>query len=179
MKCGRVMLRPLEKRDMELLRSLLNDPDIAGSMIDHSFPVSADMQQEWFEKNVPYEKAHRFMIEADGATVGTIVFSKIDTANKSGQVGYKVARAFQGRSYATCALQAMQRYLFDDVGIECIIAYHFKSNISSRRVLEKAGFRYEGIRRKHVYKNGQRQDVVYWSCDRGHTESIREDMQTV
>ena len=61
-----VILRPVETRDMELLRGLLNDPDISSSVIDFGFPVSSAAQDEWFQKVFPYEDAYRFMIEAGG-----------------------------------------------------------------------------------------------------------------
>ncbi len=115
------------------------------------------------------------MIEAQGETIGTILFGRIDPVNKTGLIGYKVSRAYQGKNYATYALRALQRYLLDETDTECIESYHFETNIPSRRVLEKAGFVYEGVRRKYVYKHGERQDVVYWSCSRDHFNAIRED----
>ena len=175
--CGPVTLRPIEKRDMEILRGLLNDPDIARWLIDYAFPVSSDSQDEWFQSRLSKENAFRFMIEAEGKTVGTIVFSRIDPVNKTGEVGYKIARDDQGKNYATCALRAMQQFLFEEKGIECIVAYHFLSNISSRRVLEKAGFSYAGTRRGYIFKNGARQDVVYWVCCRKQYDQLRKDME--
>ena len=110
-----------------------------------------------------------------GETVGTIILSRIDPENKTGEVGYKIARAFQGNNYASSALRAMQKYLFDEKDIECISAYHFVTNIASGRVLEKTGFRYEGTRRKAAYRKGQRIDLVYWSCTREHFNGNRKD----
>ena len=172
---GSVTLRPVEKRDMELLRSLLNDPDISSSVIDIGFPVSSTAQNEWFHNIFPNESACRFMIDAAGETVGTIICSRIDWINKTGEVGYKIAPAFQGNNYASLALYAMLRCLFDEKDIECVSAYHFATNIASMRVLEKAGFRYEGARRKAAYRNGQRVDIVYWSCSREQFNNNRKD----
>ena len=36
----------------------------------------------------------------------------------------------------------------------------FKENIASRRVVEKNGFKLEGVREKSIYKNG----IVYDEC---------------
>lgn len=179
MRYGPIKLRPIEKRDAAMLIEFLNDPSIATMVVDYGFPVSSVAQEEWFQTKFPGELACRFMIEAEDKTVGTIIFSQIDCENKTGEVGYKIAKAFQGKNYAACALYAMQCYLFDVKGIECIVAYHFQNNIGSRRVLEKTGFSYEGTRRKCVYRNGQRLDLLYWSCERKRFESIRKDFVQV
>lgn len=172
---GPVTLRPVEERDLPFLQVLLNDPDIASSVVDYGLPVSSLQQREWFEKKYPLESAWRFMIDAEGATVGSIVFGKIARENCTGELGFKIARAYQGKSYAHHAICAMLSFLFSEKDMECVVTYHLASNLSSRRVIEKAGFRYEGVARSAVYRNGRRQDLVYWSCSKEYykkTEGI-------
>lgn len=173
---GPVTLRPIEQRDMKMLRDLLNDPDIVSSVVDYGFPVSAAAQEEWFAKVSPGENAYRFMVEADGETVGSILFSKVDQENKTGTLGYKIVREFQGHNYAYYAVCAITDFLFDKKGIECIIVNHLHTNAGSRRIMEKAGFLFEGTARSAVYKNGQRNDLVCWSCSREHYKKIRKDV---
>ena len=172
--CGPVTLRPIEYKDMDMLRELINDPEIASSVVGFGFPVSAVQQKVWFENIYPHENAERFMIEAEGKAVGSLVFDDIDRENRTGEVGYKIARPFQGHRYASYAVRAVMPYLFDEKGIECIIAYHLDTNDPSKRVLEKAGFIFEGVQRKAVYRNGIRMGLWYWSCSREHYQKIRE-----
>ena len=163
---GPVTLRPIEYRDMELLRGLLNDPEIALSVVGFGFPVSSEQQREWFEQVSPKETALRFMAEAGGCTVGTVVFSKIDTDNMTGDLGYKILREYQGRHYAYHAVCAALEYLFREKKFECITACHLHSNLASGRVLERAGFVLEGVLRQAVYRNGSRMDLWHWSITR-------------
>jgi len=165
-ECGPVTLRPIESRDMEQLRSLINNPGIAQSVVDFGFPVSSEQQQEWFQYVQPNESAERFMIEAKGDTVGSLVVAKIDEDNSTCEVGYKVERAYQGHGYAARAVCAVLPHLFLEKGMECVVACHLPNNLASKRVLEKAGFTFEGIVRRAVYRNGSRMDLWYWSITR-------------
>jgi RimJ/RimL family protein N-acetyltransferase len=161
-----VTIRPIEQKDMEQLRGLMNDPDIAISVVDFGMPVSSEQQQEWFVNVRPYENAERFMIEAGGVTVGSLVVAKIDTDNLTCEVGYKIEKAHQGHGYAAKAVCAVLRHLFLARGMECVVASHLPGNAASRRVLERAGFSFEGVVRGAVYRNGARTDLRYWSITR-------------
>ena len=163
---GAVILRRVEHRDMELLRNLMNDPKIALSVVDFGFPVSSQQQEEWFETVLPHENTIRFIIEVGGHAVGSLVVARIDSENDTGEVGYKILPEYQGHGYAADAVRAVLSHLFMDKGFECISAYHLAGNIASTRVLEKAGFIFEGVLRKAVYRNGIRTDLVSWSINR-------------
>jgi RimJ/RimL family protein N-acetyltransferase len=165
-KCGPVLIRPIELKDMEQLRRLMNDPEIALSVVDFGLPVSSEQQQEWFRDVRPFENTERFMIEADGVTVGSLVVAKIDMENLTCEVGYKIEKAHQGHGYAAWAVCAARRHLFTTRGMECVVACHLPGNAASRRVLERAGFSFEGTVRKAVYRNGERADLLYWSVTR-------------
>lgn len=53
----------------------------------------------------------------------------------------------------------MLRYGFSKLGLVRIVAIIFVKNKGSQRVVEKAGFRIEGVLRKHTKKGTQHRDV--------------------
>jgi RimJ/RimL family protein N-acetyltransferase len=75
-------------------------------------------------------------------------------------LGYTVDEALQGRGVATEAVGAAVRIAFGagGLGLERIEAVAAVENVASRRVLEKAGFQFEGIRRGLLRIQGQRVD---------------------
>ena len=164
---GAVSLRRVESRDMDLLRELMNDPQIALSVVDFGFPVSARQQRVWFETVYPDEPAERFVIEASGQAAGSLVVAKIDADNMTCEIGYKVLRGHQGHGYAADAVRAVLAYLFNK-GFACVTACHLPDNAASRKVLERSGFVCEGVLRKAVYRNGAQTDLVCWSVSRTH-----------
>lgn len=59
------------------------------------------------------------------------------------EIGYRLARAFWGRGYATEAVLTVRDYGFNTLGLPRLIAMIDPQNAASIRVAEKAGMRYE------------------------------------
>ena len=88
-----------------------------------------------------------------GAVIGSIGVVKLDEEAESAEVGYCLSRAFWGRGIMPEALRAVMDYLFDTVGLGRIAAGHDVNNPRSGRVMEKAGMKAEGIRRRSARNN--------------------------
>ena len=172
---GPVTLRKIEEKDLEFMRDLLNDPEISFSVVDYGFPISTVQQKKWFKTVYPHESAYRFIIEAGGESAGVIVFTHVDSVHETGMMGYKLARNYQGHNYSYYAICALTRWLFDEQDIECVVIFHLHTNPASRKVVGKAGFIFEGVQRRAIYKNGMRQDLVRWSCNRDHYKKNWKD----
>ena len=105
-----------------------------------------------------------FAISSDSEIIGGIGFNqKSDVFSKSAEIGYWVAEPFWGQGIATEALTAIISYAFSKFDLIRIYAAPFESNPASSRVLEKAGFQYEGRLRKSVVKNGIVMDQLLYS----------------
>ena len=59
------------------------------------------------------------------------------------EIGYRLARAWWGRGYATEAVSAARDYAFTTLGLPRLIALIDPANVASLRVAEKAGLRFE------------------------------------
>lgn len=70
------------------------------------------------------------------------------------ELGYEIAAAREGCGLATAATQAMVAEAFADERVSIVIAHTLPESNASNRVLEKAGFRYDG-------KSRQQGDVVW------------------
>lgn len=60
------------------------------------------------------------------------------------EIGYRLARAWWGRGYATEAVTAARDYAFHTLGLPRLVALIDPTNTSSIRVAEKAGMRHKG-----------------------------------
>jgi RimJ/RimL family protein N-acetyltransferase len=60
------------------------------------------------------------------------------------ELGYEVAATRQGRGLASAATRAMVAEAFADEGVSAVIAHTQPERNASNRVLEKAGFRFDG-----------------------------------
>lgn len=73
-------------------------------------------------------------------------------------VGYALDKQYNGRGYATEAVSLAVEFAFNELSLHRVDAGVMLTNVGSMRVLEKAGFRREGIERKGVRINGQWED---------------------
>jgi RimJ/RimL family protein N-acetyltransferase len=60
------------------------------------------------------------------------------------ELGYEIAESRRGRGLATAATHAMVSEAFADARVSAVIAHTLRERNSSNRVLEKAGFRFDG-----------------------------------
>jgi RimJ/RimL family protein N-acetyltransferase len=75
------------------------------------------------------------------------------------QIGYWMDPAARGRGVATEAVRALCGWAFDVLGLGLIEWRAEVGNVASRRVAEKAGFRFEAVLRQRLVHRGQRVDA--------------------
>lgn len=101
-----------------------------------------------------------------GECIGQIAYFLVDGNNHFGEIEYCIGTAFQGRGYASEATRAVIDYGFDKIGFHKVQICVRPSNITSRRVIEKCGFIYEGTLRDYFYIDGKYEDRMYFSIIR-------------
>jgi len=75
-------------------------------------------------------------------------------------LGYAVAKAHQGKGFATEACGALVRFAFDALNLHRVQAGHLPENLKSAAVLRKLGFVPEGYARDYLYFHGRWRDHV-------------------
>lgn len=162
---GCVKLRAMERKDLPLLMELINDPEIEYMAGGESFPVSEEGQLRWFE-HYDGQKELRCMIElSNGTTIGTIGLSNMDYRNRTAEIFYKIDRNIENRIKGDIydAINGVLTYGFDELNMNCIYAQVLEYNIRSQKVLEKCGFKQDGVLRQRKYKRGAYHDLVVYS----------------
>jgi RimJ/RimL family protein N-acetyltransferase len=116
--------------------------------------------QEQIEIGPEAEGKFYWIIEVDGEPAGQVQVA-VDGGFRQqlmSTLGYTVAESMQGRGVATAAVRDAIRIAFGTLGLERIEAVAAVENVASRRVLEKTGFQFEGIRRGLLRIQGKRVD---------------------
>lgn len=105
-----------------------------------------------------------FAITVDDKAVGSIgVFRQTNIHRQTAELGYYVAEEYWGKGIMTEAVKQICKHVFDNSDIIRIFAEPFAYNAASCRVLEKAGFQYEGTLRSNAVKNGKVIDMKMYS----------------
>lgn len=160
-------LRKFKKGDEESLRKSIDDKEIAKNTLTVPSPYSLKDAKFWISHNLELYKKKKseslnLAVDIDGKVAGGVGLCHIDRQSKNAEIGYWLAREYWGRGLMTKIVKEMVRYSFKKLQLVRVYGYVFPFNKASARVLEKAGFQYEGTLRKRSIKNGKYlDDMVY------------------
>ena len=99
----------------------------------------------------------------DQALIGALTLDNIRRGPaQAGTMGYWVGAAHARQGYMREAIRAMVHYAFTELDLSRIEAACLPENAASRGVLEKSGFKYEGVAQSYLQINGRwRNHVLY------------------
>lgn len=156
---GEVVLRPLQESDADLLASLMTR-NIWNNLRDHvPFPYHKSDAEDFIKLCSKQSPPHTFAILYKSELCGVAgIISQTDIYRRSGEVGYWVGEPFWGKGIGTKALEIITKYGFSQLKLSRLFACTFSHNKGSQRVIEKCGYRSEGIAKEAVIKNDQMLD---------------------
>ncbi|MEX2430948.1 MAG: GNAT family N-acetyltransferase, partial [Dehalococcoidia bacterium] len=164
---GPYSIRDWDSKDEDALVAYANNRKIWRNMLDRfPHPYTRADAREWLRRSRKEEPAVNFAITTGGEAIGAIGLKlQQDVAYKSAEVGYWLGEPFWGKGIAPMALWAFTAWAFErsGLGLERLFAGVFAWNPASTRVLEKAGYAYEGRLRRHVFKDGEFTDLLIYA----------------
>jgi ribosomal-protein-alanine N-acetyltransferase len=130
-------------------------------------PYTIEDAQEFLQRAISEQPEMKFCIEVDGAAVGGIgVHPGQDVYRHTATIGYWLGEKFWGRGIMTEAVTAVTDFCFGNFPLRRISAEVFANNPASARVLEKAGFTFEGRLKNNVTKDGLVLDSLLYARTR-------------
>ena len=142
-KYKRVFLRPLETRDLEPLRELRNKNR---AYFNDSRYISPEQQDTWYQQYLKRENDIMFAVELAanlGPFIGAVAIYNIDKIKKTAESG----RIMIDKDLATSkgigaeTVFAVGLVAFRDLGLCELTCQILKSNIPSRKMHEKVGYK--------------------------------------
>ena len=120
------------------------------------FPYTRADAEAWVASVTVDVPPKHFVIDVDGDFAGAIGVQPQNGEHRGCAIfGYWLGRAFWGRGIATDAARALARHALRERGLRRLEATVFAPNVSSARVLEKAGFMLEArLRESYVQRDG-------------------------
>ncbi|GFI61599.1 putative ribosomal N-acetyltransferase YdaF [Clostridiales bacterium] len=163
MKCK---IRQWRFEDASDLAVAINNPNVQNNLRDGiPYPYTKNDAAEFIELMLNSDKnTIPFAIEYYGKVVGSIAVYRGDNIHfRTGEIGYYIGEDYWGLGITTDAVSQICSYIFNNTDIIRIFAEPFSYNIASCKILEKNGFKQEGILRKNAFKNGNIYDMVLYS----------------
>lgn len=142
----RLTLRPWRQSDLDDFFAYAS-VDGVGQMAGWQPHASKEESQNILDHFINNKKT--FALEYQGKAIGSLgveAYSEEkfpELQDKQCRIlGFVLAKDYWGRGLMPEAVNAVIRYLFEDVGLDVILCAHFLSNTRSARVQEKCGFRH-------------------------------------
>lgn len=157
-KSKHFILRPFRRGDEESLVENINNKKIYRNTSHIPYPYTLKDAEEWVTKNLKEAikkrpKEINFVIDINSEVAGSIGFSKIE--GHKAEIGYWLAEKYWGRGITTQVVKLITKFGFEKLKLRRIYAHVFFFNKASIKVLEKAGYKFEGTLRKNVMKDGK------------------------
>jgi ribosomal-protein-alanine N-acetyltransferase len=124
----------------------------------------------WAQRSIANESAlPMFLVRRkDEAILGAITLDNIRRGpSQAGTCGYWIGQPFARNGYMREALLAVVHYAFTALDLSRIESACLPENAASRGVLEKCGYKYEGVAQSYLQINGRWRNHVLYANLRG------------
>lgn len=154
----RVYLRAFELDDHIKIHQWRNDRNIArnfGGMPQFSSSLN---EKKWVEDKIfdKHNVSCAICLKKTNEFIGCIFLNEIDMHNRCGHMPVFVGeRKHWGKGYAIDARILMLNYAFFDRGLNRIWARVLEDNVRALKMLEKCGYKHEGVLRQSSFKEGR------------------------
>jgi RimJ/RimL family protein N-acetyltransferase len=170
LKSERLTLRAPRGEDVKAIARLANDRRVAVNTgrLPHPYGIG---DAEQFVASVNRQAGEAvFAITLADELIGVC---SVDPRDGAPEIGYWVGVPFWGQGYATEAVRALIDHAFGGLQHEALQAGARVSNPASRRVLEKCGFQWTGVRLTRIRAINSAAPCDRFRLDRGLWESLR------
>ena len=159
-----VKLRIAKMRDSKALEKLimgnrdwLRPWEATNPGAPNSFDVKAQLRG--LIRQLDDESGIPFVIEVGGVITGQLNVANIMYGSVSSAVlGYWISPEVAGKGVTPVCVALATDYLMNQQGLHRVEIDVRPENVASLRVVEKLGFRYEGIKQRYIHINGDWRD---------------------
>jgi RimJ/RimL family protein N-acetyltransferase len=158
----KVELRKYKISDLDRICELFINDNVIKNL---AFPkraaeIKTKDEKDWLSETISnYKKKkpkqYSLAIIYNEEYVGSIGCPNIDYENEKAEIGYWIGEQYWGKGITTKAVKKFISHLYEKWGFRRLEALTYVQNKKSRRVLEKTGFKLEGINKKAIKKGGK------------------------
>ena len=166
----RLKLRAPCRGDVKAIVRLANDRRVAENTVRVPHPYGVADAAQFIESVNKHDGEATFVIVLGGTLIGAC---GVDPRQGIPEIGYWLGVSSWGHGYATEAVRAVIDHAFGDLQHETLQAGARVSNPASRRVLEKCGFQWTGVRLSRIRAINSAAPADRFRLDRGLWASLK------
>ena len=158
-------LRPVEENDYRVIRDWRLS-DSVSYYFPSSEPISLQKQRDWMRNMLEDSSSYYFIIcdKNTSTPVGLIFLTDIDRLNQNAEFGYYLGNEkYQGAGVSIEAELLLLNYAFNIQNMHKVYCESLEYNKKVLTIHAKFGFNKDGVKREHVYKNGEWNNIIVMS----------------
>lgn len=161
-KTKRFIIRNYRKTDKADLIKNINDRNVSRFLSSVPYPYKPKDADVFLKRILDKKEKNKlhYAVEIEREMVGG---GGISRKGHQAEIGYWLAKKHWGKGLATEIAEELVKFGFEKMKLKRITAKVFLPNKASTRVLEKNGFKLEGILRKDVCKNAKYYDIYLFA----------------
>lgn len=142
---SRLLIRPIRLDDLDKLAEIVADAKVM-RYIGNGSPLDRDQTEAYIRKTMRSEEENGYSRYAVCLRDSEILIGVCGFMDFRGEVdfGWRYARAFWGKGFATEAARAVLDYGVRSIGLRRIVCQAYTENRASIRVIEKLGIPFDG-----------------------------------
>lgn len=164
---NRLILREVKEEDSNDMFLYLSDKDVVKHMGLAPFQTEKEVLEEieWYHSIRKEGTGIRWGItyKDNGRVIGSCGFLSMQSKHYRSEIGYELSKEYWGKGIASEALEAVIKYGFHHLHLERIEALIEPANLRSLKLLDKKGFKKEGLLRHYEYTCGKFDDLYMYS----------------
>lgn len=161
----RLILQLVNIEDAEFILELYNSPNFIKFIGDRNLRTVKDAENYIKEKFLPHVDKYGFgsfviLRKSDRKKIGNVGIYMRDGLNAP-DIGFSFLPKFEGKGFGFEASKKLMEFAFSEFDLKKISAISTKENISSQKLIEKLGLKYQSI----VHLPDDPEDLLYYETE--------------
>jgi ribosomal-protein-alanine N-acetyltransferase len=165
---GKYVLRELQVTDAQDFLSYMKDDKVYEFIAEEYIPKTLSESEEEIQYWADLYTSKRSIywgiaLKSTNTLIGSCGFNVWSPMNKRAEISYDLSRKFWNQGIMTQSIKAICDFVFCNLEVNRVQATVAIENIASVKLLEKVGFKREGILREYAYLHGRKHNSYMYS----------------
>lgn len=159
---SRLIIRAFLPQDARDLYEYLSDPRVY--LYEAGEPIDLKQAYDYVSDMANNEHFWAVELKSEHKVIGQLYFSQQEPKHlMTWELGYRMSPKYQNKGFGSEAAQALVDFGFQELHIHRVVAFCHPDNVASWKLLEKIGFRREGLLLKNIYfRKDEAGNPLWW-----------------
>lgn len=167
------VLRKMNKQDLALVLEARNAPEVRKNMYTHHV-ISSEEHSAWYSRIENDQTTAVYIFEEENSFSGVVIFSNINSVQKTADWGFYASQNAK-KGIGTRMEYAALNFAFEKMQLRKLNCEVLSFNETVIALHRRFGFKLEGVRRRHYFRDSEEFDIYLLSMTKVNWEKyLRE-----